>query len=575
MIAQEKIITYSIENGSIADIDTSVIKFPSTLDSGFLEFRMRNIVSQLHQQSFLASNLDSIVFCNDSTACVYMYLGSKLVFGEWEWAGLSPKWLENPILRNLKLEGSYANPELYQLYIKNLLKELEENGYPLAKINIVKKYVEHDTLKANLELDTGPLIEFAGLHEANDSIISPDFLIRYLDIQPGEIFRMSKVVSIEEQLNQLSYIRLKKAPQIKIDLNKAYVSIPVKEIPASRFDFLIGVLPNVENESQFTISGELTADFRNKLKRGEELFVHFRQLKPETQRIDFRAMYPYLLNLPFGIHSTFSLYRNGVESRDLNSEIGIQYRSGKNLESRFFINYQSSRLIEIDTMSLLNTGLLPASLDVRLNNIGARITNDLRDYRFNPRKGLLMQISATAGIKNILPNLTITSISNDNYDFSTAYDTLDLQVFQTSGELLLEYFIPIKKASTIKVGNTTQYKWSQSDLYFNEYYRVGGAGNLRGFDEESIRAQFFNLATLEYRYLLSLNSYFSVFFDYGVVYNDFRIDRKWDTPFGFGAGLSFQTNAGIFGIDVAVGRQLGNPLDFRNAKTHFGFISLF
>jgi len=54
------------------------------------------------------------------------------------------------------------------------------------------------------------------------------------------------------------------------------------------------------------------------------------------------------------------------------------------------------------------------------------------------------------------------------------------------------------------------------------------------------------------------------------VENDLR-----DQPFGFGAGMTFETRAGIFGISYALGRQLNNPIDFRTGKIHFGYVSLF
>jgi hypothetical protein len=44
---------------------------------------------------------------------------------------------------------------------------------------------------------------------------------------------------------------------------------------------------------------------------------------------------------------------------------------------------------------------------------------------------------------------------------------------------------------------------------------------------------------------------------------------------GFGAGLTFETKAGIFGLSYAVGKQNSNPLDFRSSKIHFGYVNIF
>ena len=573
--AQTTSITYFADESITRFIDSTSVDFPEELDSSMVEFMMRQNIREFQKQGFLSANLDSVVFERDSSVNVHFYIGKKLEYGIFDWTGLEKSFYNIPTLRNFNPERFPTNPADFQEISYSILGKLEDSGYPLARIYLENKRLINDTIHAEVVIDKGQKIVFGGWINKADSVISQNFLARYLDIKPDMPFQMSKINSIQEQINQLSYVRLKANPEIQVRGSKAYLHIPLAATPASRFDFLIGVLPNVENPERFTISGEVTADFKNKLKRGEELYFYFRQLKPETQRIDFRVVYPYLLNLPFGAHGDFALYRNGRESRDLNAKGGIQYRSGKNLESRFFVDFQSSRLIEIDTLQLLSTGELPASLDVSLNSIGARITSDQRDYRFNPRKGLLFEFAVTAGIKSIIPNLTITSLSNADNDFVAAYDSLDLQVFQTNAESTINYFLPLRRSSTLLIGNRSGVKWSQQPLFFNEYYRIGGSGILRGFDEESIRAQYFSVLTAEFRYLLGLNSYFSTFVDYAAVYNDFRESQKWDLPFGFGVGLSFQTSAGIFALNVALGRQLQNPLDFRNAKTHFGFVSLF
>ena len=80
---------------------------------------------------------------------------------------------------------------------------------------------------------------------------------------------------------------------------------------------------------------------------------------------------------------------------------------------------------------------------------------------------------------------------------------------------------------------------------------------------------------MEYRLLLGRNSYLYAFTDLGYVENQTRTARTTDTPLGFGAGITFETNVGLFGVTLALGRQQGNPVDFRNVKTHFGYVSLF
>jgi len=44
---------------------------------------------------------------------------------------------------------------------------------------------------------------------------------------------------------------------------------------------------------------------------------------------------------------------------------------------------------------------------------------------------------------------------------------------------------------------------------------------------------------------------------------------------GVGAGMAFETKAGVFGISYALGKSTGTPFDFKSAKLHFGFVNEF
>ena len=104
---------------------------------------------------------------------------------------------------------------------------------------------------------------------------------------------------------------------------------------------------------------------------------------------------------------------------------------------------------------------------------------------------------------------------------------------------------------------------------------LGGNQLLRGFDEESIFATNYVLGTIEYRYLIGQNSYFFVFGDMAYLKNKTNENDFSNRPIGVGAGMTFETKAGIFGISYALGKLEKTAFEFRAAKVHFGFVSLF
>ena len=113
------------------------------------------------------------------------------------------------------------------------------------------------------------------------------------------------------------------------------------------------------------------------------------------------------------------------------------------------------------------------------------------------------------------------------------------------------------------------------NIFVNELFRIGGIKTIRGFDEESIFASSYLIGSLEYRFILEQNSNIYLFYDYGVLEKNERENYESDTPYSFGAGISFETKPGIFSLSYALGSQFGAPIIFRTAKVHFGFTSFF
>ena len=98
---------------------------------------------------------------------------------------------------------------------------------------------------------------------------------------------------------------------------------------------------------------------------------------------------------------------------------------------------------------------------------------------------------------------------------------------------------------------------------------------LRGFDEESIYASTYVIPTIEYRFLFEKNSNLFVFGE-GAWYESNSVSGKFsDTPISVGAGINFETKAGIFNLSYAIGKQYSNGFDLRIGKIHAGLTALF
>ena len=145
--------------------------------------------------------------------------------------------------------------------------------------------------------------------------------------------------------------------------------------------------------------------------------------------------------------------------------------------------------------------------------------------------------------------------------------------YQFDGNVAL--YIHLLGNSVLKFGVQGASVFGNSSLFKNELFRIGGLKTLRGFDEESIYASTYVIPTFEYRFLFSKNSNLLLFAE-GAWYDNNSNGRYIkDTPVSVGAGVNFETKAGILSLNYGLGNQFGNGFDLRNGKIHFGLTALF
>src|SRR5690606_17402851 len=113
-----------------------------------------------------------------------------------------------------------------------------------------------------------------------------------------------------------------------------------------------------------------------------------------------------------------------------------------------------------------------------------------------------------------------------------------------------------------------------SDQYIiNELYRFGGINSIRGFNENSLQANFLTSLLTEYRYVLAPNLYLHSIIDYGYFRDDSAENSGGLLGIGFGFGLL--TKKGLLNLVYAKGstdeqsNKLGNSIVHIRFKTNF------
>jgi outer membrane protein assembly factor BamA len=549
------------------------IEFQAQLpDSLGVMLELRNIITQLHQQAYLEASIDTLVR-QDTLFTALMHIGPAFEWTQLSNGNIDEVFLEGTGFRARLYEGEPFNQVQLEEQLDALLEYAENHGYPFAAIWVDSLQLTPGGVAGQLFIQKGPLVVFDTLNVTGTVNLSKSYLTNYLGIRQGDVYNKSKVIQIRDRIRELPFVRSQSDATITFKEDKAIVNLPLEKQKASRFDFLIGVLPNSDQTGRLLITGTFMGEMQNQFGLGERIFASFEQLRPQTQELDLEFNYPYILDLPFGVDLAFDLYRRDTNFINIEFDAGVQYLLEGGNYVKAFWNNRSTNLLTVDTVAVQQFQRLPDTLDVSNTTFGVEYVYKKLDYRFNPRKGWGVSVLGGAGIKTIRRNAAIESLSEG----TALYDSLTLRTFQYRIETEVEAYFPFFQRSTLKAGLRGGAIIAERNIFANEQYRLGGTQLLRGFDEESIFATRFAIATLEYRLLLGQNSYLYAFGDYAYVdaQTENLKENTVDYPFGFGFGISFETRAGVFGINLAYGSQQNNPIDFAAPKVHFGYVSLF
>lgn len=464
-------------------------------------------------------------------------------------------------------ERLYRNQPLNYKQSSNLLKKLltyyENHGYPFASLRLDSISQEGESLKAGIRVDKGAQYKIDSVSAKGTARINQRYLYNYIGIKPGDLYNEALVREIETRIRELPFVEETRPTDVFLLDELAIIRLYLNNRKASNFSGIIGFLPNNQQTGKLLLTGEVTLNLRNVLGRGESINLEWRRLQALTQSLNAGAAIPFVFNTDFGVAAALDLYKKDTSFLNLRTNIGLQYLMKGTDYLKVYVENRSSNLLS--TAGLENVTVLPDYADIRNTMYGLELFYTRLDYRFNPRKGIKALVRAGVGNRNVRVN------ENLNPDL---YKDVALRDLQYSAHVDLDFFVPIGRRSTFTPGFLGS-ALIGSSFFENELSRIGGVNTLRGFDEESIFASKYGVLNLEYRYLLEENSFLFLFAN-GAWYENRAVNRNVeDLPYGVGAGMSFQTKAGIFALSYALGSQFGVPLEFRTAKVHFGLSSLF
>ena len=430
------------------------------------------------------------------------------------------------------LETAFA-----KAYLKQLSSIASNNGNPFAKFQItdITKRNKH-TLHGNLTYTTEKTRTVDHIQIKGYTDIPQSFLKYSIGLKEGAIFNRKKINQQSASISSLPFITQVKPPEVLFTIDSTTVYLYVEKRNANKFDGFLGFAN--EEDNSLRLDGYLDLLLVNNFNFGETFILNYKADGGDQSQLSISTQLPYLFKTPIGIEASLKLFRRDSTFSTTNQSIGLSYqRNQKNSFTVGFESEQSENLTENNN-----------SLQNNLNDYNAkRITTSFKHQQiindlFSPIK---RQFYFQAGFGN-------RTVEND----------IEKQISLTA---VLENDFTLNNRQSIFLKNTTKYLISNNFLT-NELFRFGGILSMRGFEENSLLANFYNTLNTEYRYRLNNSLYINTIIDLGYLEN--KIDNSKQKLYAFGLGAGVQTKAGLLKLNIANGSFEDQSFKFSNTKLH-------
>ncbi len=523
-------------------------------DSSTLQSLFSRCLGEFHQSGFLEARLDS--FSTDSSQVIaFGYLGQQYHLVQITPDSLTAIWLSSVDARWNAYKGSVVNPELLGKLSLKVIKGLEDSGYPFARVEYSNSRITENQLSIDMSIVSGPLITLDTLYIKGDIKLSRKFLEAYLGYAKGQPYSESVLISYDQKLRNLSFVGVVRPSEVEFIPGKARVYTYMSNQNANQFSGLIGFASDYSEKPKIRFTGDIKLSLANVFRQGEQNLIRWQALPEGTQRLNIASSWSYIKGSNFGLETQFNLYRRDTSYISINPRVDAVFSFGPGSNVGVGFDYRSSASLST-AIGVEDFKTFLYTLSVNLGVIPSEIF---------PRNAFY--VSAGVGVGSRLVGKKGGTQSN--------------QSVIGEAKILATSFFPVFANSTVLKaqlqGQAIEFisKGTAPVFMENEMYRIGGQGNLRGFNQESINTSKHGVATLELQQRVQQQLNLFVFFDQGITKGAALNARKVYWPRGVGFGVQLATTGGIVSLSYALGQGYGESFEVKNSKVHIGFTALF
>lgn len=566
---------YQVDKGKEVELGFLKLqtKFPTELEA---KNYLNQVPGLLMKSGYIAASIDSS-WVVGNTIFANVYLGEKVDKFLLNTDSLEKEIRINAAVLLRRVQARMYDSSTFTMLQNNILDYYGNNGYPFASVYLDDVKIDMPVMKATIKVNKGMLYKIDSIRIVGKGNLNHRFLAAHLSIPDNSNYNNSRLEQIDKKLLELPYIQSVQPSDITMLGTGAVVNLYLKQKKSNQIDFLIGFLPNSIPGGKSQLTGDVKLDLKNALGNGENFLFKWQSLQPRSPRLNIGFDQPYILKSAFGINFLFDLYKRDSNYRQVNAQIGTEFRLRDNQIGKLFLRVQNNSILQgaIDTNQIRLTRMLPADADVTSISAGVAYELAKTNYKFNPRIGSELIFNTSIGTKTIKVNNEIAQIKDPNFNFASLYDSISNKSYQLRMQLTGAHYFPVGKKAVVKAGLNSG--WFASPVVFrNELFLIGGFKLLRGFNEEAFFAKQYGVATIEYRYLTGRNSHLFTFIDLAAAQNRVQNISVNNQFMSAGVGIVNETKFGLLNLSFAAGKRNDVPFNIREAvKLHFGYVNFF
>lgn len=510
-----------------------------------------DFVKPKHNDSTLVKTLDSLRTIGYFTVTLDSVRGKNVYLNK-------GKMYKNIWVRNDSLflrEQDWFPVSNLDSLIRSLTERYAAKGYPFSKVNIQPEGFHNGEARVSLKLELFASRRIDAVKVEGYEKLSKGYIIHGLGLKKGKVYNETELKGLSEKMQYNSFIEESRGPQTLFHTDSTTVYLYVKKVRSNLFDGVLGFGNDANGD--FRLNGNVKVELNNNFNGMEQIRLNWIATADKSSSLDLNVRVPYLFRSAVGTQTAFNLYRKDSVFVNTKIEERLFYQITQNSNIGLNFSHESSNFVLDDHPEI-------AVLYDDFNKNGYGLSYE---YILPSRNRLLEGRTALFLLGKTLKR-------NGREKDPVTAESLKTNARQYEVGLMAFRIFTLLPKHLVKVRAEGYGLFSNTDFYSqNELYRIGGFGSIRGFNEESITASAYGIASLEYRFMPGDGFYVSAFGDYAFVEN--KATGINENLLGAGAGISFLTQIGIFNLSYAVGKQSDTSFDFRNSKIHFGIMTRF